>query len=185
MNLFFLHHRPDICAEYHCDKHVVKMIIEIVQMLYTAHLLLCSQNLPKDHYRKISTHMHPTAIWIRKRKENYLYAAELACSIAYEYTRRYNRIHSCEKHALWLKQNLPCFNNLCEKYKESVVFAFNKNLEAKGMTPVPLCMPSDCYLSDPIESYRKYYKMYKAYFVRWKTRDVPSWFSFGDIRKYF
>ena len=33
MNIFHLHKDPKICAEYHCDKHVVKMILETAQML--------------------------------------------------------------------------------------------------------------------------------------------------------
>ena len=37
MNLFYLHKDPVQSAEMHCDKHVVKMIIEYAQMLSTAH----------------------------------------------------------------------------------------------------------------------------------------------------
>ena len=40
MNIFYLHKDPDICAEYHCDKHVLKMIIEYAQLLSTAHRML-------------------------------------------------------------------------------------------------------------------------------------------------
>ena len=39
MNIFFLHRDPRIAARYHCDKHVIKMIIESAQMLYCAHRL--------------------------------------------------------------------------------------------------------------------------------------------------
>ena len=37
MNLFILSHHPRIAAKYHLDKHVVKMILEACQLLYTAH----------------------------------------------------------------------------------------------------------------------------------------------------
>jgi len=40
MNIFYLHKDPDICASYHCDKHVLKMIIEYAQLLSTAHRML-------------------------------------------------------------------------------------------------------------------------------------------------
>ena len=33
MNIFFLHMFPIVCAQMHCDKHVVKMILETCQML--------------------------------------------------------------------------------------------------------------------------------------------------------
>ena len=36
MNLFYVHEDPTTCAELHCDKHVVKMIIEYGQLLSTA-----------------------------------------------------------------------------------------------------------------------------------------------------
>ena len=40
MNIFYLHEDPQTSAKMHCDKHVVKMIIEYAQMLSTAHRML-------------------------------------------------------------------------------------------------------------------------------------------------
>jgi hypothetical protein len=37
MNLFILSSNPTEAAEAHADKHVVKMILEACQMLYSAH----------------------------------------------------------------------------------------------------------------------------------------------------
>ena len=37
MNIFYLHDDPIYCAQMHCDKHVVKMILEYAQLLSTAH----------------------------------------------------------------------------------------------------------------------------------------------------
>ena len=36
MNIFFLSLDPNECARLYCDQHVVKILLEIVQMLYTA-----------------------------------------------------------------------------------------------------------------------------------------------------
>ena len=36
MNLFFLDNDLDKCAEYHVDKHIVKMPLEAAQLLCTA-----------------------------------------------------------------------------------------------------------------------------------------------------
>ena len=36
MNIFFLSLKPRECAQFHCDKHVVKMIVEYCQLLSTA-----------------------------------------------------------------------------------------------------------------------------------------------------
>ena len=37
MNIFYLDSNPQKCAEYHCDKHVVKMILESAQLLCGVH----------------------------------------------------------------------------------------------------------------------------------------------------
>jgi len=168
MNLFFLDIDPKKCAEYHCDKHVVKMILEITQMLYTAHHLLNSKNLPVDHYKKISTHNHPTAIWIRSSNENYSYAGEIAMELSKEYTFRYNKVHSCDKHLLFLINNIP------------------ENIPITGITVPPMCMPEDSKLpingiESVIKSYRRYYIIHKRYFAKWTYRPIPKWFKVINI----
>ena len=40
MNIFYLHDDPVNLQKMHCDKHVVKMIIEYAQLLSTAHRML-------------------------------------------------------------------------------------------------------------------------------------------------
>jgi hypothetical protein len=40
MNIFVLDKNPIKAAQQHCDKHVVKMILESAQMLSTAHRIL-------------------------------------------------------------------------------------------------------------------------------------------------
>ena len=61
MNIFHLHKVPEVCAKYHCDKHVVKMILETAQMLSTAYQKHCGEdtNLYKPAYPK-----HPMTIWV-------------------------------------------------------------------------------------------------------------------------
>ena len=183
MNIFFLDINPEKNAEYHCDKHVVKMILELVQLLYSAHLTLGGTILPSDHYKIISNTKHPIAIWVTICFENYFYASKLAIALAKEYTYRYSRIHSCEKHALWLHDNIPCFNK-SKDYSDKVVFGNISGIP--GLTPIPLCMPDDSKLPpDVIKSYRKYYLLHKKYFVKWSGRNTPYWFTFSDIRLLF
>jgi len=168
MNLFFLNQDPKKCAQEHCDRHVVKMLLEIVQMLFTAHILL---DQTKVEYRKISNHKHPMAIWIRESRENYLFAAELAIELAEEYTHRYSKIHSCDRHAKWLFQNIPV-NFGITIYQETTVFG--KPFD--NLTNIPLCMPDDCKLDNAIDSYRKYYNIHKRRFCIWTGRNIPIWF---------
>ena len=40
MNIFALHQHPVVAAKQHCDKHVVKMILETAQLLSNAHRML-------------------------------------------------------------------------------------------------------------------------------------------------
>jgi len=180
MNLFFLNVDPKQCAEEHCDKHVVKMVLEIVQMLYTAHHL---QGNPPDFAYLISHVKHPTSIWIRTKYENYLYAVTVAKYLSIEYTYRYHKIHSCQKHIDWLIINFPKFKET--PYNPITKLTYNKHFESMGMTPVPLAMPDECKLEDPIESYRNYYMMKKIYFARWTSRIIPRWYTNLNIRKYF
>ena len=63
MNIFYLDKDPKTCAEMHCDKHVVKMIIEYAQLMSTAHRVLdgdpyVSQTLGG---RRIQRWKHPIA----------------------------------------------------------------------------------------------------------------------------
>ena len=180
MNLFFLNVDPKKCAEEHCDKHVVKMVLEIVQMLYTAHHI--GDTAPKFAYR-ISHVKHPTSIWIRSCFENWNYAISVAKYLSQEYTYRYNKIHSCQKHIDWLLLNTPTFTKGVFKIDQS--FSYNKEFESMGMTPVPLAMPDECKLTGTIESYHNYYIMKKQSFARWTLRPIPRWYTSLNLRKYF
>lgn len=44
MNVFYLDRDPVVSAEYHCDAHLRKMLIEYAQMLSTAHWLSTSDD---------------------------------------------------------------------------------------------------------------------------------------------
>ncbi|MCK4266680.1 MAG: hypothetical protein KAX31_05320, partial [Thermoplasmata archaeon] len=63
MNIFILSWIIDHCVKYHCDRHVIKMILETVQLLSTCHNVVNPEKGEKWHqegkiYKK--THMnHP------------------------------------------------------------------------------------------------------------------------------
>ena len=91
MNIFHLHKVPKVCAEYHCDKHVVKMILETAQMLSTAYQRHCGldEYLYKPAYPK-----HPMTIWVGDSIENYKYALMLGTELGKQYTKRYKKYTS-------------------------------------------------------------------------------------------
>ena len=114
MNIFALHIHPTLAAKQHCDKHVVKMILETAQLLSTAHRMLDgdetrrpsvsgktetkywvmeNNNMENTLYR--ATMMsHPCAIWVRETDANYTWAYNLFVGLCDEYTHRYGKVLS-------------------------------------------------------------------------------------------
>src|SRR5574343_549928 len=92
MNIFYLDHNTGVCSRYHCDKHVVKMILEYAQLLSTAHHILDKDGAPSVLYKP--THInHPSAVWARANAENYRWLVSLFIDLNKEYTFRYNKRH--------------------------------------------------------------------------------------------
>jgi hypothetical protein len=184
MNLFFLHIDPKTCAQQHCDKHVVKMILELVQMMYTTHNVLKTPNLLEAKEQGIITYRsfnpkHPTCLWIRECEANYRYAGNVAKFLCEEYTFRYGKIHTCQTHVDWLIANVPT-NFQIVHYNPETVMSYNKEFQALGNTPVPLAMYDDVKYPDTFKSYRMYYIVHKRRFAKWKSRPVPWWYTSGN-----
>lgn len=166
MNLFLLSWDVTQCAQWHCDKHVVKMILELVQMLYTAWQINNESDVPEsaplckstgNHgYRKLSNPNHPMAKWVRESRWNYIFTVKLASALALEFKHRYSKYHACTEHVLWLYSNIPKFKS------------FKK-------TQIPQCMPEEYKNECPVQAYRNYYIGDKARFAKWSKRDEPYW----------
>ena len=91
MNIFYLHDTPVTCAQYHTDKHVVKMIIEYAQLLSTAHRLVDGDEglvLYKATHKN-----HPSAIWARRSAQNYAWLYYHMMELGREYEKRYGKKH--------------------------------------------------------------------------------------------
>ena len=177
MNIFYLDTNPALCAEYHCDKHVVKMIIEYAQMLSTAHRVIDGEEVKvlsntgkqmvtqyklsdyrENHLYKCAHINHPSNIWTRGNKDQYRYVLELWNSLNMQYTKRYGKVHST-------------FKKLCQYLNQ-----FPTNIKETVYTMPPQCMPDDCKKEgDTIEAYRKFYKAHKREFATWKN-GTPTWF---------
>ena len=158
MNIFILSFNPKEAAEFHCDKHVVKMILETAQLLYTCHWMLNPEGLPENAYKKC--HMnHPCGIWVRESLANYKWLCELGKYLCEEYTFRYGKIHKTQVHLLWLMQNPPL------------------SLEDRGITEIRLAMPIEYKQPNPVEAYRTYYiesKLKQRGIVKYTKREWPK-----------
>lgn len=163
MNIFFLDYDTQKCAQYHCDKHVVKMILETAQLLCGVHHMT---DQVTTNYRssadqvpyKLSHKNHPCAIWCRESLSNYLYLCDLGLELCKEYSYRYGKTHKSQQVIEWCLDNKP-------------------NIIDKGFTTPPKAMPDEYKVSDVIKSYRNYYLGAKKSFASWKNRQIPEWFS--------
>jgi len=187
MNIFYLDKDPKICATMHCDKHVVKMIIEYAQLLSTAHRVLdgTSNNTLTKSKRKYTTWVHPkpimestlykstmknhpSAIWVRESVTHYEYLKELWKHLSDEYNHRYGKMHSTYiklKDVLKLNPiNIP-------------------NIPFKDPPPAMSHFPSCIVPNNSLYSYYNYYIVAKNYFAKWTNRPIPEWYSKGLTEK--
>lgn len=160
MNIFFLDFNTNKCAKYHCDKHVVKMILETAQLLCGVHHTT-PKVTPQVPY-KLSHKNHPCAIWARESLSNYLYLCDLGLELCKEYTYRYGKRHKSQDVIEWCLINKP-------------------NIVDKNFTTPPKAMPDEYKTGDVIESYRNYYRGAKRDFCKWKNREVPEWFLNTEV----
>ena len=161
MNIFFLDFDTKKCAQYHCDKHVVKMILETAQLLCGAHHTTDSQYY--DIPYKLSHKNHPCSIWVRESLSNYLYLCDLGLELCKEYTYRYGKRHKSQDVIEWCLIHKP-------------------NIRDVDFTSPPLAMGDEFKIgNDVIESYRNYYIEAKKDFAKWNNRDVPDWFQTNEV----
>ena len=162
MNIFLLSFNAKQAAEYHCDKHVVKMILETAQLLYSAHWILDPSTLPEISY-KLAHKNHPCSIWVRESLSNYVWLCELGYWLCQEYRFRYgNKTHKTEAHIDWLRSNPP------------------PTLQDIGVTEIRLAMPVEYKRPNPVESYRMYYRENKLgvrAIVKYTTREWPKFLT--------
>jgi hypothetical protein len=180
MNIFYLHNDQQTCAEYHVDKHCVKMILEYAQLLSTAHRVLDGNVTVglSDSGRKRTTYVldsplngilysathvnHPSAIWCRLNVQNYMWLAEMLEVLCGEYTYRYGKVHKVERDGLMqlLKNQFP------------------KNLPIGPFTEPTPAMPDHYRVpGDSIQSYKNYYLGDKQRMFKWKNRPTPDFIT--------
>jgi len=164
MNIFILDENPRIAAEYMCDKHVPKMIVETFQMMGSAvrrwgaldhEMPLTQAGKPlKGGY-----HNHPCTVWAGDSKHNYYWLGLHGINLCNEYIIRFGKVHSCDSkidHLLNMLHYLP----------------------NSSMTPFVQAMPDEYKDSYAVYAYRNYYFHEKRYFAKWeKGRCAPRWWK--------
>lgn len=151
MNIFVLDNNLETNAQYHCDKHVVKMITEQTQLLCSAYYF--TDEVPEGIYRLTHAN-HPCSKWARESLSNWLWLRSSTFALCHEYSYRYGRKHACE----------------------GVLKALNPpHVSDIGLTPFAQAMPEQYQCDDAVTAYRAYYNGEKRHLFHWKNRPIPAW----------
>jgi hypothetical protein len=154
MNIFYLHSDVTVAAKMHCDKHVVKMILETAQMLTSVQHRYGNTNMT---YKP--THVnHPSTRWAGDNKTHYQWLWRLGMELCAEYTRRYGKVHKTQA------------------FLEGELKQPPEGMPTIKWSQPPQCMPDEYKVEgDSITAYRNYYVGAKSYMARWKNSQRPEW----------
>jgi len=169
VNIFILDEDPIQSAKMYCDKHVPKMVVELYQQLGSAVIRhgatpdmmpLTSKGTPlRGGY-----HNHPCTRWVGDSRSNFLWACYHGAMLCDEYTKRFDKVHSCEKgiEHLYIMAHL---------------------IPEGELTPFAQAMPDDYKNECAVTAYRDYYIHDKSRFAQWKKgRDAPDWWPMEMIQ---
>jgi hypothetical protein len=152
MNIFVLDRNIEKCAEFHCDQHVVKMILESVQMLCTA---LNKKGISTPYK---PTHInHPCVLWVEHSFNNFCWLKKLTIELNNEYRFRFEK--DVDHKSISVLRQIARYD-----------------YESRGLTEFAQAMP-DIYKvpGDPIKAYRQFYSGEKMSFAKWTKRSIPYW----------
>jgi len=162
MNIFILENHPVDAAQMYCDKHVPKMVLELGQMLSTAHRLLGDYTW--DGMYKEAYVNHPCTKWVRESSANYSWAASHFQELALQYELRFGK-----KHKTWLDHGI-------DLWRTPYFLSWKSLEEKKGLTPFAQAMPDEYKNECAVTAYRTYYKNDKKRFARWERGvNPPYW----------
>lgn len=198
MNIFFLDLDQTVCAQYHVDTHVRKMIVESAQLLATAHRLL---NGKETKHRMENGKIRTFFLFEGEKVVNTIIKDKQKAIIVFPVC--YNATHINHPSAKWVRQSKANYMWLLELLKALLVeyeYRFDKehktketlnflgqapiNLPDYGLTTPSLAMDEQ-YISIPIEmfsphpfldatlNYQNYYRLGKKHLHNWTKRPVP------------
>lgn len=166
MNIFVLSDDPIEAAQMHCDKHCIKMVVELYQQLGSALIRhgAKDEQMPltqKNKPLRGGYHNHPCTKWCGNSRDNFIWAANHAIALAKEYTFRYQKTHACEN-------GIRKMAEMCQL------------IPANQLTPFAQAMPEQYRNLSAIKAYRDYYWFDKRLNIKcdWnKGRKPPSWWG--------
>jgi len=173
MNLFILALHPKEIAQAMMDKHVVKIILEAVQVLCTAKRVLSPGDPINEKLYRITHVNHPVSKWCRASKANFVWTLNLIEAMhdewKYRFPKNAEKTHKSVHVARLLRDHMP---------PDSAFPTLQK-------TPFALAMPDQYKIKmengeyDAVASYRAYYMSPdKQKIASWKdNRGRPAWYK--------
>ena len=167
MNVFALHENPIVAAQMHCDKHVVKMIVEHCQILCTV-LVMLGVDRQRVPYRPCFQH-HPSVKWAAESLENYMWLLHCTLALCDEKLHRYGTPHKSRAVVLTCAALVP-----------------EVSFPRSGRTEFARAIKKDIYphlldtsiFTSSVEAYREYYRIDKRRFAKWSNREKPYWWPY-------
>lgn len=159
MNIFVVDRDPVVAARQLCDKHITKMTVESCQILAT---VMHRYGLGHLVTYKPTHQNSPCTRWAGDSFQNFYWLFLHAQELAYEFTRRYDKIHKSQQ---YLQE-----------------YSAPDALPDIGLTPFALVMP-ECY-HDPcaVTAYRNFYIAEKNKFAKWKSGNEPFWWKSNNLQ---
>ena len=164
MNIFALDHDPTIAAKYMCDKHVVKMLTEYAQILWTA---LRRHGYDREEGYKSAYSGHPSTRWAGDTRANWLWLHSHASALAREYARRYPRERKFHGAVRATAKARKYSHYIPEGSLSTFSIAIAPTTRAyRYIDPLR-----------PVHTYRIYYVLDKTW-AKWTNREEPDWLEY-------
>lgn len=161
MNIFFLDPDPKVAAEYSCDSHVRKMILESAQIMSTVHWIAdCSvaEALYGRSEIYAPTHpRHPSVLWAARSLSNWRWLQQHCFALSDERLWRFP--HYKHHKSTIVARDMP-EPSILDLGLTAFVVGFKSELE---------------YPFDAIRAYQLYYKREKRHLAAWTRRGAPAW----------
>ena len=158
MNIFIYDLDHETNAKYHPDKQLIKMILEMAQILSTNYRHLTTYE-GSDVYK--TTHLnHPNTIWARETYDNFNFVVDLYYALHNEWNSRYahDKIHKSFEIVDFIIENTS-----------------SNNFKKVGRTEFMQTMPEKYRCKNAVDAYRKYFNGDKLHLAQWKGASKPDW----------
>jgi hypothetical protein len=193
MNLFVLHLNAALAAQYHADKHVVKMLLEACQLLYSAHWVVA--------YPELLNYRYSVKLSQEQKKLSVPESIKTApCSLTRPDEPGFRPVHLHHPCAQWVRESMGNYYWACQLalgLADEYIYRFGEKnskvhscqqhaqwlldnipeLPSFEQTGFVQAMYPEFKQDDAVEAYRAYYRGSKGErgLLKYTRREVPDW----------